>query len=144
VQGARSFQIKSPPVVLETVDEETIIVNLDTGSYYDLNHTGGWALQAIDAGGGVDAAIDAVAQRYDVERETVAEPVRRIVVELVAEGILVPADETGAPVLPPPTANGSGSRPYQEPQLGKYTDMQELLLLDPVHEVDEAGWPNKA
>ena len=28
--------------------------------------------------------------------------------------------------------------------LGKYTDMQELLLLDPVHEVDEAGWPNRA
>ena len=25
----------------------------------------------------------------------------------------------------------------------KYDDMQELLLLDPIHEVDEAGWPVK-
>jgi len=24
----------------------------------------------------------------------------------------------------------------------KYTDMQDLVLLDPVHEVDERGWPH--
>jgi hypothetical protein len=28
------------------------------------------------------------------------------------------------------------------PVLNKYTDMQDLLLLDPIHEVDERGWPN--
>ena len=28
-----------------------------------------------------------------------------------------------------------------EPVLEKYTDMQELLLLDPIHDVEEAGWP---
>jgi hypothetical protein len=33
---------------------------------------------------------------------------------------------------------------FVEPALNKYTDMQELLLLDPVHEVSEAGWPSKA
>jgi hypothetical protein len=26
--------------------------------------------------------------------------------------------------------------------LNKYTDMQDLLLLDPIHEVDAAGWPS--
>jgi hypothetical protein len=25
--------------------------------------------------------------------------------------------------------------------LNKFTDIKELLLLDPIHEVDEAGWP---
>jgi hypothetical protein len=25
--------------------------------------------------------------------------------------------------------------------LNKYSDMQELLLLDPIHDVDDAGWP---
>jgi hypothetical protein len=28
--------------------------------------------------------------------------------------------------------------------LHKYTDMEELLLLDPIHDVDETGWPNKS
>ncbi len=36
------------------------------------------------------------------------------------------------------------TRDYEEPKLGKHTDMQELLLLDPVHEVGETGWPNPA
>ena len=30
------------------------------------------------------------------------------------------------------------------PGFEKYTDMHELLLLDPIHEVDERGWPNRA
>jgi hypothetical protein len=31
---------------------------------------------------------------------------------------------------------------FSRPILTKYTDMKELLLLDPIHEVDETGWPN--
>ena len=31
---------------------------------------------------------------------------------------------------------------FQEPALQKYTDMEDLLLLDPIHEVDDTGWPN--
>ena len=31
---------------------------------------------------------------------------------------------------------------FEAPILHKYTDMQDLLLLDPIHEVDEAGWPS--
>ena len=30
---------------------------------------------------------------------------------------------------------------YEHPVLQKYTDMEDLLLLDPIHDVDEAGWP---
>ena len=30
---------------------------------------------------------------------------------------------------------------WQAPLLQKFTDMQALLLLDPIHEVDSAGWP---
>jgi hypothetical protein len=29
------------------------------------------------------------------------------------------------------------------PVLERYTDMQELLFLDPIHDVDESGWPHR-
>lgn len=29
----------------------------------------------------------------------------------------------------------------QKSKLSKYADMQDLLALDPIHEVDEEGWP---
>ncbi len=31
--------------------------------------------------------------------------------------------------------------PFQIPVLDVYSDMQDLLLLDPIHDVDETGWP---
>jgi hypothetical protein len=31
---------------------------------------------------------------------------------------------------------------FEAPVLQKYTDMQDLLLLDPIHDTDETGWPN--
>lgn len=137
------FRVNSPPVVLETVDEQTIIVNLDTGSYYDLNHSGGRVLEALGRGDDLGTAIGAVAAAYGVERDAVAEPAESLLGRLIEEGILVSDSGNGA------GANGSvtgepPAKPYEDPALAKYTDMQELLLLDPIHEVDGTGWPNRA
>jgi hypothetical protein len=139
------FRVNSPPVVLETVDEETIIVNLDSGNYYDLNHSGGRVLGALADGADVDTAIDALAAAYEVRRDEVEAPVRTLVEALGAEGIIGESENGGG------NGNGAGlvaaepaTRPYEHPALGKYTDMQELLLLDPIHEVDGTGWPHKA
>jgi hypothetical protein len=33
---------------------------------------------------------------------------------------------------------------FQPPTLESYNDMQDLLLLDPIHDVDDMGWPQKA
>ena|SRR6476660_8869681 len=59
-------------------------------------------------------------------------------------------NETGNPNLNlHATGPKSSSRPddlgtaaaFVTPELHKYTDMQELLLVDPIHEVAEEGWP---
>jgi hypothetical protein len=26
--------------------------------------------------------------------------------------------------------------------VAKYSDMEDLIMLDPIHEVDESGWPH--
>ena len=31
--------------------------------------------------------------------------------------------------------------PYTSPEVETFSDMQEILLLDPVHDVDKSGWP---
>jgi hypothetical protein len=42
-------------------------------------------------------------------------------------------------------ARDEGDRPvFGQPVLEKFTDMADLLLLDPIHEVGEAGWPQRA
>ena len=34
--------------------------------------------------------------------------------------------------------------PFVTPRLERYTDMQDIILLDPVHKVDSQGWPHAA
>ena len=49
-----------------------------------------------------------------------------------------------AAVAPPNgSAPADAARVFEAPRLEKYTDMQDLVLLDPVHEVDEQGWPQQ-
>ena len=37
-------------------------------------------------------------------------------------------------------SNLKSKKEYEAPVLECYTDMQELLLLDPIHEVEETNW----
>lgn len=139
------YRLNSPPVVLETVDEETIIVNLDSGCYYDLNHSGGRILAALASGAEEAEATRMVAADYGIDAEELSGAVGELAAQLLAEGILL----SGAPASSDGGFPGSAAaaqppaRPFEAPALGRYTDMQELLLLDPIHEVDESGWPNR-
>jgi hypothetical protein len=41
-------------------------------------------------------------------------------------------------------SGGVVARAFAEPILQKYTDMEALLLADPIHEVDKStGWPHQ-
>ena len=33
--------------------------------------------------------------------------------------------------------------PWSPPSIAVFSDMQDLFLLDPIHDVDEAGWPSR-
>ena len=43
-----------------------------------------------------------------------------------------------------PETAGAGDRDLAKPDLRKYTDMEDFMLVDPVHDVDATGWPNRA
>ena len=49
--------------------------------------------------------------------------------------IALPAGEDEVPLSP---------MAFEKPVIEKFSDMQEMLLLDPIHEVSEMGWPNEA
>ena len=136
------FRTNSPPVVHETVDHETIVVNLDSGSYYDLNETGGYIFGLLGAGATLPQLAQQTAARYGIEQQAAENAVDELVARLVEEQLVISADAESQQAATSPQAEPA-PRPYVTPVINKYTDMQELLLLDPVHEVDEAGWPSR-
>ncbi len=117
------YRIRTPHVVHETVDGEVVAIDFDTGSYYSLRGPAEVVWSALgDESRPVDAVADAVA-REPAE-------VAAFLDQLVGEGLV---ERNGTP------ADGTDAGPMT---FEKFSDMEELILLDPVHDVSEAGWPN--
>jgi hypothetical protein len=136
-----TFKVNMPGVIHQLLDGEVIVVNLDTGTYYSLADTAAEIWGSVDGGASVDQAVAELLERYDGPRDVVGAAVVRFVHELEEEALIVPADGNGS-LRSRVAANGAPKLPFVEPTLQKFTDMQELLLLDPIHEVDDRGWPN--
>ena len=139
------FRVNSPNVIHETIEGEVILIDLKTGTYYSLRDTGAAVWQAIQSGAGEEGIATELRSRYDASEEEIRDAVRRLLDELEHEG-LVRADEgeAASAETPPASDNGGVRLPFAAPVLEKHTDMQDLILLDPVHEVDARGWPHAA
>jgi hypothetical protein len=140
------FRINVPHVSHETIDGETLIVNLNNGAYYSLLGTGVAVWSVLERGAALDEIAEAVDQRYEGARADIEGTLQQFVAKLQEEGLIV---QDQGPAAPDAVSIGASALPegrepkpmFEAPVLNKYNDMQDLLLLDPIHEVDEAGWP---
>ena len=139
------FRINSPNVIHEVIDDEAVVVDMKNGTYYSLEGAGADIWSLLERGDSVGQVVDALAARFSGGRETIEAGVQELVSRLREEKLIVP--ETSPPDGSQPSDREVASgepRPFQKPALKKYTDMEELLLLDPIHDVEKSGWPNKA
>jgi hypothetical protein len=136
------FRIATPPVIHETLDGEVIVVNLDTGVYYSLAGVAAEIWAAVEAGASTTQTAADLHARYDAPHAEIEGAVARFVHELEHEQLISGDGDAGQ--QPASVLNGTPRPRFVEPELRKHTDMKELLLLDPIHEVGEAGWPHSA
>jgi coenzyme PQQ synthesis protein D (PqqD) len=136
------YRIDPRKVAHETIDGEVIMIHLLIGSYYSLDGAGADVWEQLVAGRSRDETLVLLERRYDAEPELLAETVDQLVKRLAEEELLEPATD-GAPRSNGTPADASAERlPFKAPELEKYTDMQDFLLVDPIHETDETGWPS--
>jgi Coenzyme PQQ synthesis protein D (PqqD) len=141
---ARQFTVDPRRVVHETIDGETILIDLETGTYFSLRGCGSqvWALLA--SGWSETDVVAEMRRRYAAAGEAVGAAVAETIVRLADEGLL----EDAGTEIDSPAGNieleAATPGPYVPPVLERYTDMQYFLLLDPIHEVQDGGWPHAA
>ncbi len=136
------YRLNSPHVISETVGGETIIVNLASGHYYDLQGAAVDVWHGLERGDDVESIVLDLEERYEAEAGEIDAAVRKLLDDFVAAE-LVAADgdhgEDSRSAAPRP----AGERvPFVAPSVTTFTDMQDIILLDPVHEVDARGWPH--
>jgi len=136
------FRVNGPKVVHETIDGEVVIIHLDTGCYYSLDGAGALIWDQLDHGASLAEAQTWLSQQFPASQPETASAVLRLAGELQAEDLIVPLPNQPAAAPRQAGASGPLAAVFQDPVLHKHTDMQDLLLLDPIHEVDETGWPS--
>lgn len=137
---AQRFRI-GPEIVHEAVDGEVIAIDLDSGSYYSLAGSGPAIWSLLAQGASEKELCDVLLARFD-GAETIPSDVAGFLAHLRENGLVVEADGDGSvAVLADGDAVGAA---YEPPRFERYTDMKDYFLLDPIHEVDSAGWPRPA
>ena len=146
-ERAARYRICTPRVAHQTIDGETVIIDFDTGAYFSTARTGAALWDQLAGGATEDDLIAAATRQYAGANDLIAGSIRDFVRLLERETLIAPSAEAAPSDAAEArqTAPAPGAEPpaFEPPTLHKYTDMADLLLLDPIHEVDESGWPTR-
>jgi hypothetical protein len=134
-----TYRIPQADVSAEVFDQEVLAIHLTSGHYHSFREAGVQLWNLLTNGHSVETAAAALAAATDAPLSDVLADARGFVDVALANGLLVAVEAPDAPV--PSVLLRAG--PYVSPVLEHYSDMQELLLIDPVHEVDVSGWPRR-
>lgn len=134
------FETTSPNIVTEQFDDEMVVVDFDTGRYFSLDVVGAEIFTLLVAHHTVAEITALLAQHFSDTPEHIGAVVAGFATELLDAQLLIPNASAGAGDAPSaPFTFPGGTMPV--PALTGYTDMQDLLMLDPIHDVADTGWP---
>jgi hypothetical protein len=143
----RFFAIDTAVVVSNIIDGEAIMLHRVSGNYFSTEGAGSLIWQWTGEGKGRSRILDMLTERFTGERAGIETAVDSFLAELatyklvreIAGGDHPAAEATVEPPVGPMPALGVRFAP---PALHVYSDIRNLLLLDPLHNVSEmAGWP---
>lgn len=135
------YRVNAPNVVSETIDGEVIVINLVSGNYYSLDNVGASIWSWIEQGAAQQEIAEWLPGTYDCDGHNVDASVQTFVSKLQSEGLISPEPANRSVTAAPQPLTDKNS--FQTPTLNTFSDMQDLLLLDPIHDVDETGWPRQ-
>ena len=135
-----TIRINEPKVIQDTIEGESVIVNLATGNYFSVDKVGAEIWQNIEQGKSIGEIFEIIFSEYDGDKDKIRITVDGFFDELIKEDLVVKrSEQPGGSVgnENKKTAIEQGQKKvFEAPNLKKYTDVQDLLLLDPIHESD--------
>jgi coenzyme PQQ synthesis protein D (PqqD) len=144
-QGTDRYRVSGPAVIHETIEGETIVIDLSRGIYYSLEDGATETWVGLLAGLSRDQITARLTRIYPRSANEIPQSVDELLERLEAEGLLVPdSAPLAAPGAAPDAARTAEPAPRPEQArfvLHKLDDLQDLIRIDPIHDVGEAGWP---
>ena len=129
-----------PYIAHELFEGELVVVNLDTGRYYAMSGTSSDIFTLCLQNASAAEIVKALSSKYTAAPSEIESATIAFLNRLQAEGIIQEANTRSSEAAQPALAPATPS-PFAAPDFEVHNDMQDLLMLDPIHEVDTAGWP---
>ena len=136
----QKYSTTIPQTACELFDGELVIAHYGSGLYYAVSESGALIWQGLRHGLADDEVRRWLGDHYTAQSGEIAAIVMAFIERMREEDLLIPvADVPPGPPLPQLTGAS-----FETPHLERFDDLQELLLVDPVHDVDSTGWPRVA
>lgn len=136
------YQLKTEGISSEDFGGELVAVNFTNGKYYGLSGAAPLIWRLLNQPRSIDDLTNEVCRRTGADRLQVDAGIAAFLQRLQDEDLVSVVTGTGSSG-PVPIEPGPADRRWSEvPELTVYSDLQELILLDPVHDADpDHGWP---
>ncbi len=135
-----SFRINAPAVIFERFDEELVAINMDKGTYHSMAGSAADAFVLLSEEATAGELAGALSNKYAATAEEIAAALAPFLEQLRDEQLIVSVEKRKLRD-PLRIAGEESGVPFAAPGLQAFRDLEGLLLLDPVHEVGEEGWP---
>ncbi len=134
-----TYRVNSPSVASEIIDGEAVIMHLGSGQYFSTPGVGAVVWGMIEDGRAREEILQALDAGYEADRAVIGAALDEFLRELERHELIAPGESSASRAGA--SAQPAERQPFVAPVLNVYTDMQDLLLLDPIHDVGQAGWP---
>lgn len=123
------YRLNEPAVVADIIDGEAVIMNLERGNYYSLDRSGAAVWRLIVTGFSAAEIAAAAAARYGLSGAELTPDIVRLMAKLAEEQLIVAIGD--AAIDRKIAADAFPAAVYAPPALAVYSDMKDLLALDP-------------
>jgi hypothetical protein len=139
----RSFRVASKNIYSRQFDDEVLIIDTLSGMYFSLRGTAVDIWSMVEQALSFNAMLATLQSRYDAPSDVLLSAIRQTLESLVSYQLIYELQAGASDPCIRPTVNAH-REVFAEPLIESFTDMHNLLLLDPIHEVSEEGWPKPA
>ena len=133
------FTINTSSVVFERLNGEVIIISNQNGKYYSLGYTASDIWYLIQTSVSSSLWLKNLADYYQEIPASAEDEVKKFVDDLLSENLIKSSEAAFGELQLLLEDNPRGK--WSCPELLIFDDLQDLLLVDPIHDTGEEGWP---
>ncbi len=131
------YKLNEEKMFFDIADGLAVVINFTTGMYYGTGILGSAVLENLIKGASKESILVCIKAQKDCPGDIDAR-LDGFIASLLEKEILIPADGDGTDASFMPEAFSEGF----ELSVDEFAEVQDLLMADPVHEVDvNQGWP---